>query len=1307
MADVYLGSVYAKLELKTDELKKSIGSAEKTISDLGNTVGRSANSFDSVAKSAERASTSASNSFGNMSRNVSRSMSDTLSSIADGFDKVSQSVSGLDSFLTRITGGLAAAAGAVATAGVKGGLALGQQIEDAQTGLTFILKSADKAQQVMERVRKEAERTPFDVGNLSALTQQLATFTKDGDKAVDVLMAMGSATVASGRNIEDLERAAVNLGQAFNNAWTFADYRQMLNAVPMFKTIADEYGMTWEKMQEIQKSGTKNLGEELTKIFQMWGEQNDVFAYTQNNLSQLKASFSEVFEGAFYDAMKSSGAFDKIKDTIKNLRDAMENNKGVIADLFSEVSNFISNIDINALLQTAVGLIRGVISGVQILGNVIKTVGTILGGGDFNKGIEVFSKILVYSTLATKGIKLFASTGSAITRTLAGVFKVGGKVSGVFGKLGKSASGLAKNVGGKVGDSIGSGIAAVLKPLGDTQVLKGAASVALVSVGLVLIAKAIGDAMKIDYDLGKLLAFSACVVAAGGIMALIGTFGQYAIIGGIAVAAISGGLLVAALALREVSDSAGVIDMGKIVKFEGILAVVSAIMAAISGFAAFGAIGGIASGIIGAGLMVAAKCLAEASRSVGDINMDKIREFSGMLAEVDVILGLISGFATLGAIGAIANDIISGGLLVAAIALKEASRHASEIDEGAIDKLNVVIVKTDAILAAMSLLSAFSGIGAIINSVISGGVLIAAKALLEASKYASKLKDSDLNALESMLRKIASWDTGGIIDSLKNMINTGILSAVSDNVKKVINNLAGLKPIDNDVIESLNSNIKKLSELQTSGVLESIGQMWSSGNLAQVASNVKNIINDLSNLPKMPSSDTIDNLKTTIHNLSQINIEGSGLFENKGGAAQELASIVVNICNIANNLASMKSIDYGKIESNVNAIKLFDRIDDNARNGIKRLNDLGDSLGNIDWIKKILGDLNINYGAVNTFVDAVKLFDRIDENARNGALRLAGLRDALSNIDWIKHILGDVPTDLPSKAQAIVDAIKKFNGISVDSGKLQNVVNALGSLVNTVKSQMSQLVGTMNLSGSQAGQNFINGFRSKLGDAQNQGKAIGNALKAGLQSVNSSLISVGKSAQGSYWSGIQGKMNDEYSQGKALANKVKDGLSAVSMYNSGQNAVQGFINGANSKNTYSVGWQIANSFLNGLKARGKQGSPWKTTFQSGVWAGEGFADGIEKSENMVLQSANKIADVAISAMNMDEFGSMMVAPDMSAVNASIMRMNSKVELGQDTLGNETNIYGDIYITPNGDDEDVLDELSRASSMVDRGMATRV
>lgn len=1225
MADVYLGSVYAKLELKTDDLNGQIKSAEKTLTNLGRKANDSASSID--------------NSFVNVARSISGNFSGAFNKAADGFDKLSNSVSGLDQFLTRVTAGLTTASVAVAKSGISGGLALAQQLEDAETGLKFILKSSEKAEQVMKRVRVEAERTPFDVGNLSSLTQQLSTFTKDGNKAIDVLMAMGSATVASGRGVEDLERAAINLGQAFNNSWTQMDYKQMLNAVPMFKTIADQYGLTWEKMKAIQKSGTKNLGEELTRVFSDWGAKNDVFASTQQNLSQLKASFEEVFNGAFYDALKTSGGINQIKKTIERSRDALESNKQVLSDLFREVFKFVGQIDINAVIRTAVGILRGGVSVLKTVGGVITSIAKVLGGGDFNKGIERLTKIVLYSTVAVKGLKIFANVGSTLSRTLGGLFGVFEKFSG-------------KSIGGGAGNAI----AGVLKPLGGTEVLKGAASAALVGVSLVLIAKAIGDAMGINYDPVKMLAFATCVVAAGGIMALLGKFSQYATVGGIASIVIGVGLVSVAVGLRHASDAMNTVSAKSIFKFLAVLGGVSLVMGILGSFAQFTMLGGVASAVIGGGLLVSAIGLREASKIYKDINKHELVKFSVTLGVVSVVLGLISGFAVFGAVGSIANMIISGGLLVCAIALREVANQINGVSKTELLKFAGLMGTIDLILGSLSAFAVLGVVGTVANTIIAGGLLASAIALVETAKYARQLKKEDYNNMQKVLQKIASFDTGDLLTNLKNLISTGLLLGVANHVRDAITALTGLQPIPEDSIESLKKNITSLSQLQTSGVIKSIKDMFATANLKEVASNVRSIVNDLSGLPELPDNGTIDRLKDTIHNLSSIQLNGGGFFENRGAKASELAVIVSKIREMANNLSGFPDIDYDKVVR---------------------------------------------------FVDALNVFDRIGSNTRVGLMRLSQVKDALANIDWIKHIIGDIPDNLPEKAQHLVDAIGKFDGINFDAGKIKAVGDAIDSIVGSVNNQIGTLINTMADVGRESANAFVGAIQSKLGDAYNQGSAMGGKLKEGLQSVNNAIASIGADAQGKYWNAIESKMNDEYWQGRALANKLVDGLRSVDTTESGRFAVQGFINGANSQNPYSTGWNIANKFLQGLKAKGREGSPWKSTFQSGRWAGEGFANGIKRSKDLVGTAANSIADVAMSAMKLDEFNQMMVKPDMSSVYKSMAQVSTTIQPSVKNNPSETNIYGDIHITPNGDNESVLDELSRATTMVNRGMATRV
>ena len=239
-----------------------------------------------------------------------------------------------------------AAISGIAVKGIASGFELAQQIEDATTGLKFMTGSADEANAAIERIRKEAMRTPFDVGNLSKMTQQLTAFTGNADKSIDVLLGMGSAVVASGGDINNLQSAVINLGQAFNNTWTYADYKQLLNASPIFKKITDDAGLTWEAMQELQKSGG-NLGDTLSDLLLKWGDQNDVFKETQGNLSQIKASFQESFQSTFYEILKNTGAIEAFKNIL-----------GSISKWFSDNSDTITTV-FNVIGQAVGGLIEG------------------------------------------------------------------------------------------------------------------------------------------------------------------------------------------------------------------------------------------------------------------------------------------------------------------------------------------------------------------------------------------------------------------------------------------------------------------------------------------------------------------------------------------------------------------------------------------------------------------------------------------------------------------------------------------------------------------------------------------------------------------------------------------------------------------------------------------------------------------------------------------------------------------------------------------------------------------------------------
>lgn len=863
------------------------------------------------------------------------------------------------------------------------------------------------------------------------------------------------------------------------------------------------------------------------------------------------------------------GAEDKIKDTAEELGKNLMKYVGIglvggfaLKLVSNGLVNFFKNkvfnkgttdLIANTLLKSGVGKNAGALSKTATeSGSITKSVNQISGNtASMSPGMAKVSgvmSLIIKGALAVVAIAVaLAAMAASLKFTYDTMKEVNlGELLAQVGILALILAAVAAIMGVIGNFAVFVGLGAIV-----TAVLAGAlylAAVALKEVGLI--------APLIDYQ--AIIEFEGGLAIISSILALIAGFAVFGAVGAVAEAIIGGGLLVAAMSLAEASKYTSKIDLGAIVQLEGILAVVDVILGLVAGFAVFGAVSSIANMIVGGGLLVTVIALQEASKRVKEIDYDGISQLVVILGIVDSALAIISAFAVFGAVASIANMIIAGGLVVAAIGLVEAGKYGKQIDTRGIEKINSAIAETDAILALIMPMSAMAAISTIINDVIVGGVCFAARELLIASTLAKGLTQDGLNKLQWMLQQIAGWGTGDLFNNLKNVINSNLLSDIANRVREIITSMIGLEPIDDSIVESLKKNVESLSKME---------------------------------------------------------IKGSGLFENKGGAAEELEKIVRHVANIANLLGNAKDVDYGKTERLINAIKLFDRIDDKAKDGIKRLKDLGDSLGNLDWIKRIFGDVPEDIWArAERLVSSVKLFDRIDDNARNGALRLKDMGDSLGNLDWVKHIFGDVPEDLPQRAQRLVDAIKKLSSVQLSK---EEVIAALAT-VNVLLDKIKQTI------------------QNSYGSMKEVGSALGSRLIEGLNIKKAEIGDVGARLQGALWNAIEKKMPDEYYQGRALANKIKEGVQSVSLVSAGQNAVQGFINGANSKNVYSTGRQIADRFLKGLKDRGREGSPWATTFESGAWAGLGLAEGIASSEALVVGEAYSLADQVIDALSMDD-----------------------------------------------------------------------
>ena len=293
---------------------------------------------------------------------------------------------------------------------------------------------------------------------------------------------------------------------------------------------------------------------------------------------------------------------------------------------------------------------------------------------------------------------------------------------------------------------------------------------------------------------------------------------------------------------------------------------------------------------------------------------------------------------------------------------------------------------------------------------------------------------------------------------------------------------------------------------------------------------------------------------------------------------------------------------------------------------------------------KIPNDLNMVQDKLNLVKSAIQQMSE------------ANLGNAIGNIIQSARIAALKPTI--DEFVNIAQSMKQLEGINVSRDDVFGIMGALDAIIGSGDTlvrftQVGSLAAQSVAQGVQAGLQFIyqagnaiqsalwQGVQDKFADEYQQGVYLVKQVADGAWSVVPEFQKIGNDVQSQFWHGVQNKINDEYNQGRALGEKLRQGMYDVDYANAGWWAVQGFINGANNRaygyeGVYHTGWWVADTFLKGLKDRGGQGSPWKTTYQSGVFAGEGLVDGLKSMENQVIDEAEVLADGIVNALDLSD-----------------------------------------------------------------------
>lgn len=309
------------------------------------------------------------------------SISKELDNISNKLKNVGDKVSSVGkSLTTTVTAPIAG----LMTAGVQ----YNAQIEKYTTALKTLTGSSEKARDVIEQIKKDAQATPFDVSGLTQANQLLISTGLSSAESREVILALGDAIAATGGGNEELSRMAVNLQQIKNVGKASAvDIKQFAYAgIDVYGLLADYLGITKQEASQMTvtwddlNGALINASKEGGKYFGAMEEQSETF---NGRLARLKESFQD-FTGDLTTAFMPI-----LENIMSKVSDLMDKFKALDPQQQEIITKTLL---IAAVLGPVIMIIGNLITGVSLVIGVFSTLTGLIG--KTTAGIGGLSKVM-------------------------------------------------------------------------------------------------------------------------------------------------------------------------------------------------------------------------------------------------------------------------------------------------------------------------------------------------------------------------------------------------------------------------------------------------------------------------------------------------------------------------------------------------------------------------------------------------------------------------------------------------------------------------------------------------------------------------------------------------------------------------------------------------------------------------------------------------------------------------------------------------------------------------------------------------
>lgn len=242
--------------------------------------------------------------------------------------------------------GITLALNKMTTSVLSAGIEYNAQIETYLTRLETLTGSAEKANDILDQIKQDALKTPFDVSSLTQAESLLLATGMDADEARDNILALGDAVSASGGGNAELQRMAINLQQIKNVGKASAlDIKQFAYAgIDIYGMLSDSTGKTRAELAEMPitydmlSKALKKASSQGGRFYKAMEKQSTTYNGAMSNLNESL----QVLKGTLTKDLFN--AFKKLIPVINSFVDWLNKNHVIVEALIIPVLTFFNTI---------------------------------------------------------------------------------------------------------------------------------------------------------------------------------------------------------------------------------------------------------------------------------------------------------------------------------------------------------------------------------------------------------------------------------------------------------------------------------------------------------------------------------------------------------------------------------------------------------------------------------------------------------------------------------------------------------------------------------------------------------------------------------------------------------------------------------------------------------------------------------------------------------------------------------------------------------------------------------------------------